>query len=268
VYGSGGANTIWKEGLPIVSGDKVTVQVFIATGPGQLETVRVKLDGKVIGQQLSSPWSTVVDSSSLSLGYHLIEVWAQDRSARVASATKSLSFFECSLQQYADTFLPVTKSDSQQIPVAQMSIQGTVDPSDPMPSDSSVPSFIGNSQLDNRALVSVSLQEDAVHRLLRNADHVTLPSKSTLTVSRTVQSTATDFYYALVRDSRLTYTSPQPLDLSLYHVELQAKTQTLPGLLPGTAQLIVWGIDAEGKHGPPVTIEIDVPAESGSDNAN
>ena len=74
-------------------GDKVKLNVFVATGGADLKEIKVRLDNAHIADITTSPWNTVIDTASLGTGSHMLEVWAQATGDPPQSSTKQLSFF-------------------------------------------------------------------------------------------------------------------------------------------------------------------------------
>ena len=93
IYDTPQGTTFWKEGLPVQQGDKVKLNVFVATGGADLKEIKVRLDNAPVADITTSPWNTVIDTASLSTGSHMIEVWAQATGDPPQSSTKQLSFF-------------------------------------------------------------------------------------------------------------------------------------------------------------------------------
>lgn len=84
--------TYWGQDLPVVKGDLVTIDPFVATGGSELEEVRIRLDGDQLSTQLESPWRYEVNTQDLDVGRHVIDVWVNTQSPGAAHNTASTSF--------------------------------------------------------------------------------------------------------------------------------------------------------------------------------
>jgi hypothetical protein len=95
-YPSANGVTLWSpnSGLPIVKGDKVSMTVFVATGPFELQQIKVKIDNSDVVTINKQPWKVDIDTNQYSLGYHSVEIWAQSNSpAPESSSDQSVIFY-------------------------------------------------------------------------------------------------------------------------------------------------------------------------------
>jgi len=84
--------TYWGQDLPVVKGDLLTVDPFVATGGSELEEVRIRLDGDLVSTQLEAPWRYDIETQDLDVGRHVIDVWVNTRSPGAAHNTASNAF--------------------------------------------------------------------------------------------------------------------------------------------------------------------------------
>jgi hypothetical protein len=84
--------TYWGQDLPVVKGDLLTVDPFVATGGSELEEVRIRLDGDLVSTQVEAPWRYEVNTQDLDVGRHVIDVRVNTQSPGAAHNTASTSF--------------------------------------------------------------------------------------------------------------------------------------------------------------------------------
>ena len=252
--------TYWHEGLPIQQGDKIKVNSFVATGGADLQEIRVTLDNTQIADPKSSPWSAVVDTSQLSVGTHMLQVWAQASGDPPQSADKSLSFL-------VDKNLPpeflVKGIQDIQAGGQQTEITPAPDPdSAPL-----LPAPVAGKAIDSAAAVSVgtrvaSLPAGSATEPV-GTEPVMIQEPIVFTVHPSAGSDATQYIYALVRDGQTilapatTYSMIQPKESTV--IKIQKRTDSTSGLRAGSVMLWVWGVDAEGRPGNPEKVQLQIP---------
>jgi hypothetical protein len=64
--------------------------------------------------------------------------------------------------------------------------------------------------------------------------------------------------FSLYRNGDLVYGSPEVLPLAGAGIKLQVQNGGTDGLLPGPAQLYVWGIDDQGNYTTPSIIDFNI----------
>ena len=260
--GSGGGQSLWTEGLPIQQGDTFTLDLFAATGPSELGTFKVRLDMTKIADLTSAPWNTVIDTSRLSPGYHMIELWAQTAGDRPQASTKTLSF-------YVTKDLPpqyLVKGIQQELQGGQ---QTTVTPGGPATGDPnappSAPQFLAGQPTDASAQVSLVCGPSSAQLApIPGGGPLTISGPTYLAAQAAPGSTATHFAYVLARGGQTINSAAQPLGLAgtqsprMDLIKLQKRTDSEPGLRPGLLTVWLWGIDAEGHPSAPAKIQISV----------
>jgi hypothetical protein len=87
-YPTSTGTTMWSptSGFAIVKGDKIKLNVFVATGGYELKSVKVRMDNVLLATIDKQPWNTVIDTSTIDAGYHVFEIWAQSDSPSPASS--------------------------------------------------------------------------------------------------------------------------------------------------------------------------------------
>jgi hypothetical protein len=74
--------TYWAQDLPVVKGDKLTINPMITTGGAALKQVRVRLDSTQLSDRIEPPLRVDVDTAGLAEGYHMVEVWASTQAKK------------------------------------------------------------------------------------------------------------------------------------------------------------------------------------------
>jgi hypothetical protein len=222
--------TYWLQDLPVVRGDKVTIDPMIATGGAELGSVKIRLDHADLTTRTESPWRIEVDSASLVPGYHLIEVWAKTKppGSKEKSATT--------------TFLVVPQNDS-----LLRLLQPGADQTEPPVSQ------------EERLACTIRARGPKVDQDLTATSAATVAGPTLFFVS--AGPAVKEFFYTLSRDGRVTYTSPRlPLITSIL---LEPLTPEGQGLAAGTLILTARAGDGEGRFGAPAWITVNVkPAEA------
>ena len=254
-YDTAQGSTFWKEGLPIQQGDKVKLNVFVATGGADLKEIKVRLDNAPIADITTTPWNTLIDTASLTTGSHMIEVWAQATGDPPQSSTKQLSFF-------------VLKQLVKGIQIEQTGGQPVeVTPTADANSAPLLPAFLNGKTPDAGATVSVTSR--AASQPLGSpttavgADPVTIAEPTVFIVRTPAGSTARQYAYALVRDGQTFLTSTTAYSVAdarqITAVKIQKRTDTTDGLRSGQINLWVWGVDGEGRPGDPQKVQLVIP---------
>ncbi len=222
----GSPPTYWRQDLPVVKGDKVTLSGLITTGGGELEKVRIRLDSGLLSDRVEPPWRAEVDTAGLAEGYHLVEVWASTKrpSSKENTATTS--------------FLVVPQND----PLLHM-----LQPETP----AAAPATIGD---EERLACSIRSRDTAVDKELMAESPAKVDKPVLFFVAATPE--AKEFFYTLEREGRVTYTSPKlPL---LTHILLEPPTEEGKGQVAGELILTVRVGDGEGRFGPPAWVTVRI----------
>jgi len=269
-YNTTNGLSIWTNTLPVVQGDKVKVNVFAATGGADLKQIIVRLDNTRIASIAAAPWKTVLDTTKMATGYHMIEVWAQGTGDHPQSTTKTLTFYVAS--QLASAYIPqpaaVKVSPSLQSlnngHSSTLSVAGEGDTANEDTPPAPL-SFMAGKATDSSAQVAVyarsSVSGDAAPGTgtLVSGATITINEPTLLEVRAAPSSTATQFAYALVRDGRVVYASPSAYTLSQFRVRVEKLTTAGTGLSAGTVALWVWGINASGQPSEPTKTLLNIP---------
>lgn len=266
VYPTAAGPTYWTQDMPVAVGDHVKLDIFVATGGGELQQAKVRLDNKLIATLNSFPWNTQIDTSAIGAGGHFLEVWAQELEPdgkRTAYAIKTITFtVQSSLPDSAANSTPVTavKGEQQVLTGSMVADIPLTGPGAPP----ALPQALATGAANSTATVSLSANDPAASQALSSGNVVSLSSPIVISVRATPGSTANRFVYALVRGDQTIYAADHATDLNLAEIRLQQRSDAQPGLLPGRVVLWVWGVDDHGDYGAPVSAIFDVapPANS------
>jgi hypothetical protein len=252
--------SLWTETLPIPQGDKIKLNVFVATGGADLKEIIVRLDNARIADITTAPWSETLDTANMQAGYHMIEVWAQASGNPPQAATKTLTFF-------------VTKDLAPQYRVEgsqQVLYQGTVTNLTPgaktdINAAPVLPDFLKGKSQDLSAGIVVYMQSSASSPTTSGAavpdttGPLTINEPTLFYVQAAPGSTAVRYAYALVRDGTTINTSTAPLELNYDRIRIEERSSTRSGLAPGTVMMWVWGVDADNRPSAPAKVQIVLP---------
>ncbi|NIM05532.1 MAG: hypothetical protein GTN69_13250 [Armatimonadetes bacterium] len=221
--------TYWTREMPVVKGDKVTVDPLISTGKEGLGEAKIRLDHAEIAHLTGPPWRVDVDTTDLVEGYHLIEVWAITNAEKSEEGDGTLAF------------LVVPPDD----PLLRVLQQGDASASGPPVSD------------EEGLACSIHSRDTSINKQLADASLAKVATPTLFYVS--AGPAAKEFFYTLTREGRVTYTSPRlPL---ITHILLQPKTAEGEGQAPGELILTARTGDGEGRFGPPVWITVRIESE-------
>jgi hypothetical protein len=263
IYPTATGPSYWQSGLPVVKGDHVKVDVFVSTGGGELKQVKVRLDNQLIATLDKTPWSTTIDTSTVALGYHNLEVWAQETDSKHQTfATKTMTFFVDSTAPSGSGPGPVAavKGEQQVLngsSVTDVTLAGVA-------KSPALPTALATATQDSRATVSLSTTDPTAQQAIATGNPVPLSAPIVIAVNTPNGSAAHRFIYTLVRGDQTIYQADHPVGAGLARIRLQQRSDTQPGLLPGRVSLWVWGVDDQGNYGNPVSATFDIAAPAGA----
>ncbi len=253
--------SLWMNSLPIMQGDKIKLNVFAATGGADLKQIIVRLDNaRLPGMPITAaPWNTVLDTTTLATGYHMVEVWAQATGDK--ATTKTLSFF---VTKQLDAKYLVQGSQQLQAngQTTEIPLEGQTTPGSDTPQ---APSFLQGQPTDANAAVTITARSAAsatdttTGGAAVSDGSYTINEPTLFFIQKAAGSTATSFAYALVRDGVTFSASATPLPTAYQAIRIQKRTDTTPGLRSGTVTMWVWGIDAQGQPADPVKTQLTIP---------
>lgn len=243
----------WQGDLPIPQGDTMKITAFVATGGAELGNVKIRVDNAKIADLTQAPWAATLDTATLAPGYHMLEVWAQTSGDRPQASSKTLSFY-------------VTKELSPEFAVkgSQQSLQnGTLTTENPVAGDADavppLPDFLRGKPVDANARVELTAQQPQAAAALKfGSSAITIAGPTVLYARAKPGSKATQYAFVLARDGASILTATRPLALGYQRINIQKRTETTPGLRPGTVVLWVWGMDAAGHPGAPIKTVLDI----------
>lgn len=255
--GTAAGTTFWHEGLPIQQGDKIKLNVFVATGGADLKEIKVRLDNTQIADLTASPWNALIDTAKMDTGTHMFEVWAQATGDPPQSSTKALSFF---------IVKQLVGGDVGEQQAGGQPTEGTPQPDPNTPA--ALPPFLIGKTVDDSATVTIGTRSADVPFTGPNStpttpagDAVTVTGPTIFSVRTAPGSAATQYAYALVRDGNTILTSNliSLVSRTVYtDVKIEPRTETQAGLRSGQVVLWVWGVDADGRPGSPSKVELDI----------
>lgn len=219
--------TYWSPELPIIQGDKVKVDAFVAIGGGELDQVRMRLDNVLLATLKKEPWQLVLPADKLQPGYHFLEVWASSKNKKWASSTLS--------------FLVVPATEPSIRVAVSPQAAATVTVTEPAPGEPTGPTAV------------VRSRTEAVDKAVQEGKPVPV-NESTLFF---IESAAgKQYFYTLERGGVVTYRSPAlPLNTQIL---LEPKQGDKPGLEPGEVTMKVRAGDLAGNYGSPTTVQLVV----------
>lgn len=258
VYPTASGLSYWADDMPVAKGDQVKLDVFVATGGGELQGAKVRLDNQPIATLDKSPWSTTINTDAIGAGDHFLEVWAQELEPdgkRTAYAIKTMTF------TVASNLPGVGSGPVSAVAGVQQVLSGNSVTNVPLTGPGQPPALpqpIAGSAADATATVSLAANDPTAEQALASGNVVSLSAPIVVSVHAPAGSTAHRFVYALVRGDQTIYESDQPSDINLAQIRLQQRSGTEPGLLPGRIVLWVWGVNNHGDYGTPISAIFDV----------
>lgn len=264
-----GAASYWTNDLPIYTGDKVKIDVFVATGTNTLQEIKVRLDNVQVADVTQAPWNTTLDATKIGTGYHMLEAWAQVTGAKPTSpqfVSKTLNFLITTppaILSDAPTTTPI-----QEVKGQQQILQGNTVVNVPLGNDApsdvvqvpTMPVMLQNTTLNPDAKVSIKLVDTSTQAVVDTMAGTPFKDPVVASVTTTPGTGVHKFVYKLVSGDRSIVTQEKAYAVDTTRIRLQPRTDTAPGLLPGTTYLWVWGIDDQGKYGPPSYAKLEVAA--------
>jgi len=226
----GFAPTYWYQDLPVVQGDKLTINAMISTGGAELGSVKIRLDHSDLKAGTEAPWRVDVNTTDLSPGYHLVEVWASTKppAAKENGATMG--------------FLVVPQND----PLLHVLAPATGEAGPPV-------------SPDEQLACTIRSREAEADKDITTSSSATVAGPTLFFIS--AGPAVKEFFYTLSRDGRITYTSPRlPVVTSIL---LEPQKPNGLGLAPGTLILAARAGDGEGRFGAPAWVTVHAkPAEA------
>ena len=263
-YNTPNGPSLWTDGLPVQKGDKIKLNVFAATGGADLGRIIVRLDNAKIAQIPKAPWNTVLDTSQMSAGPHMVEVFVETTGDHPQSATKTQSFFiadqlapQYVYQQPARTLIGGTSQEN-----GGPEIDPAVNPN----AVPDVPDFLKGKTVDENAAVTVRARSGVSPAdptkggaTVSDSDTVTINEPTLFFIEPAQGSTAKKYAFVLARSGQTITAATDPQTLVYNAIKLQKRTDTTAGLSAGPLTLYVWGIDAEGRPSNAVKTQISIP---------
>lgn len=224
----GAPPTYWAQDLPVVQGDRVTINPMVTTGGSELAELRIRLDQKELASRAAPPWTVPVDTSGLATGYHVVEVWAATKSPGRAENSANI------------TFLVVPQNDS-----LLRTLQPGGGGAGPPVTD------------EERLACAIRSADPKADKQINLSSTATVAGPTLFFISAAPASK--EFFYTLTRDGLVTYTSPRlPI---LTHILLEPQ-KAESGQAPGRLILTARAGDGEGRFGPPAWITVQIEGEA------
>lgn len=263
-YNTPNGPSLWTDGLPIQKGDKIKLNVFAATGGAELGRIIVRLDNTKIAQIPKAPWNTVLDTSQMTTGPHMVEVFVETAGDRPQSATKTQSFFITKELAPQYVYQPAVTHVAGSL---QTNGGPETDPAYDPNAGPDLPDFLKGQTTDENATVSVRARSGASPvdptkggAIVSDSDTPVVVNEPTLFFIEAPQgSTAKKYAFVLARNGQTITAAPKPQDLVYNAIKLQKRDGETPGLSSGPLTLYVWGIDAEGRPSNVIKTQISIP---------
>lgn len=264
IYNTPNGPSIWTDGLPIQQGDKIKLNVFAATGGADLGRIIVRLDNAKIAQIAKAPWNTVLDTSKMTTGPHMIEVFVETAGDRPQSATKTQSFFITKELAPQYVYQPAVTHVGDSL---QTNGGPEIDPAYDPNVGPDVPDFLKGQTTDENATVAVRARSGASPvdptkggDIVSDSDANVIINEPTIFFIEAPQgSTAKKYAFVLARNGQTITQATEPQELVYNAIKLQKRDGETPGLSTGPLTLYVWGIDAEGRPSNVVKTQISIP---------
>jgi hypothetical protein len=258
-YKTGSVLSLWTSEQPIPQGDKIKLNVFAATGGAELKEIKIRLDNTLIADITKAPWHTVLDTATLSTGFHMVEVWAVATGDKPQSTTQTLSFKvdpAVLVQGEQQTLGPNGATENSP------STGGTEPSATFSDTPPALPGFLANATADPSATVAVTVRSAASGQSAGGAAisdaPITINEPTLFLVQPVAGGTATGYAYAIVRDDKTVATSPKVLNTSYDRIRIEQRTDTQAGLRPGKVTLWIWGVDKQGNYSDPTKTYLDI----------
>lgn len=219
----------WSPDLPVIEGDLVTANIFVALGGGEMGQVKVRLDNELLTTLKKAPWKLDLPHDRLKPGYHFLEVWASSRQGRWSSGT--LSFLV--------------------VPASEPSIRVALSPEatekivtvEPGPGEPTGPTAV------------VRARDEAADKALKEGKPLAVNQTLLLWVET---AEGKQYFYTMEREGVVTYRSPAlPLNTQIL---LEPRRAQGGGLEPGKAIMKVRAGDLAGNFGPPTQVTLEIAA--------
>lgn len=259
-----GSSTLWTPDQPVARGSVIKLSTFVATGGADLAQVIVRLDNARIATLTSEPWSTNLDTSTMSVGYHMVEVWAQATGDPTQTNTKTLSFYVADPVQ-PQAAVAASPDIEPAHSVADTDDDTTTTTEAPAISDDVPPAFMTGKSIDGSAVVKIrSTNVQIDQQLLAHASSINLTSPVLVYFSRPAGSTAVSYAYSFMRDGQSIVAPSTPLSLKFARLRIEPRTEKQAGFRPGHVTLWVWGIDKAGQPSNPLRQDLVIIGEGSS----
>lgn len=253
--------SLWMDSLPIKMGDKIKLNVFAATGGSDLGRIIVRVDNARIAEIQKAPWNTVLDTSTMAPGYHMVEVFAETAGDRPQSTTKTQTFF---ITREIPGQYVVTQPNIQVAGSSQLLGGPEVNPANAI---GNVPAFLRDQTPDPNAQVVVYARSGAgptdaatTGGSLVGDMPVTINEPTLFIIQAAPGSTATNYAYALVRNGMVISAPAEKYELNFRAIRIQKRSATAAGLGSGPVTMYVWGVDGEGRPSSAATkVQMQIP---------
>lgn len=270
---SGEKQTLWKPGLPVFLGDRMTLRFFASTGNVTIQEVRLRLDNEPVCTLTTAPWEITVDTKDWRGGYHFFEAFVQSSGARVPLGSATLVVFTQKATATAPAPKVILSAVPQSVVEAAREIHTETAAEENEGSTTPdwrkwAPPHPGNTiASDERGIPQYRAALDArIHARGTQAEHQVKERQPVRIVQPQLFHIATGtgarcFVYALCRGEREIYRS-EPLPVGTM-IRLQSKQQSNGvGLYPGTLSVWVWAGDDVGNFGAPDCIQVQIETSS------
>jgi len=244
--------TYWTPTLPVIQGDKVTLNAFVASGGSDVSHIIIRLDNTKIVDRKTAPWTATIDTTQLATGSHFVEAFAEGTGNHPQSSTKTLTFM---VIKELPAQYKVEGSQEQYSGGQTVGLPMNADPTQPP----TAPTFLIDKPTDEKAQIIVRSRQQNADGLIQAGKTVEIAQPTTFYFSAALDSTATQFAYVMTRNGVPISVSTKPLSLSYGRLKLQKRTDQEPGLRSGPVTLWVWGINAQGNPSKPTATQVDVP---------
>ena len=231
---------VWAPSLPLYKGDRMTV-AYSTSGGSQPSRVLVRLDDRSFAVLKKAPWKTVVDTSKLKLGRHVLRGEVRFPPAAQIYGISDFVFF---VQNAPARVMGVTEGPEPQ-PATGSSYKAET---------ATIPSFMQPpaGSVDENFKVNLSSLDPQAGKCIRLGQPIYV--RKPVTFYHPAQKRLDRWSYTITRDGRQVAGSG-PMSRLLY-LEVARQSPSEPGLLPGNATLRVWGVTSAGVYSRPIELAL------------
>jgi hypothetical protein len=246
----------WQSGLPIPVNDTLSITAAIASGTETIKGISFCLDGKPLKPLAAAPWTVSISGGTLALGDHLLVINTALDDKHNAVATFPLTFTVVESMPAALT--PRVPAVTSVKGAQQLLQQGSVASVDLLTTPGLPPVVGGTGQQTTDPGIQFAFNDSEARTEYKSGHPVIVNDSVTVAVLPAHGSSVSQFIFAIFRDGTAVFSSNTLMPLAGAGINIQAQTDTTPGLKPGTVQLYAWGVDGNGNYSTPTIVTFSI----------